>query len=206
MLTATDLAYRLPTGRLLFEQVSVSVRPGEALAIRAPSGTGKSTLLALLGGLLQPSAGHVMVDSPNRSPFAWILQTLNALGARSVLANVALLSVLDGSTAPEARRRAADAMRAVGIDLLAESKGRQLSGGELQRLAVARALASDRPIVLADEPTNQLDRANARVVMNALYTAAAEHQRCVVIVTHDHDALPSAMPVLDLSERGLHAR
>lgn len=206
MLTATDLAYRLPTGRLLFEQVSVSVRPGEALAIQAPSGTGKSTLLAVLGGLLQPSAGRVTVDPPNRSPFAWVLQTLNALGARSVLANAALLSVLDGASAAQARRRAADAMRVVGIDALADSKGRQLSGGELQRLAVARALACDRPIILADEPTNQLDRANARVVMNALYCAAAEHHRCVIVVTHDHDALPPTMPVFDLSERGLHAR
>jgi ABC-type lipoprotein export system ATPase subunit len=206
MLTATDLAYRLPTGRELFEHVSMTARAGEAVAIQAPSGTGKSTLLALLGGLLQPSAGEVTVGAANRCPFAWVLQTLNALGARSVLANVALLSVLDGSTRSAARRRAADAMSAVGIDQLAESKGRQLSGGELQRLAVARALSCDRPIILADEPTNQLDRANARVVMNALYRAAFENGRCVVIVTHDYDALPPAMPVLDLSERGLRAR
>jgi ABC-type lipoprotein export system ATPase subunit len=105
----------------------------------------------------------------------------------------------------QASERARANLDLVGIGDLADAKARQLSGGELQRLAVARALTSTRPIVLADEPTNQLDRHNARRVMQALVDSAAIEHRCVLVVTHDHEALPDTATVVRLAEDGLHA-
>ncbi len=203
MLTASDVGFRFAGGRRLFAGVSLSLAPGEAVAIEGPSGTGKSTLLALLGGLLDPTEGAVRVESAHRAPFGWVLQSLNSLSARSVLANAELNNVIDGIASGTARDRARQALDAVGLGDRLRSRARQLSGGELQRLAVARVLASTRPIVLADEPTNQLDRANAELVMGALIATAAADQRIVVVVTHDHDALPDACRVLRLTEDGL---
>ncbi len=203
MLTAVGVSYRLPTGRQLFDGVDLELSPGCALAIEGPSGTGKSTLLALLGGVLKPTVGTVTIEGDHPAPFAWVLQTLNSLGARTVLANAALLARLDGTSTRDANARADEMLNLVGIGDLANARARHLSGGELQRLAVARALTSNRPIVLADEPTNQLDRHNARRVMRALIDSAHEHQRCVLIVTHDGDALPDRTTKLRLTEAGL---
>ncbi len=205
MLTASGVGYRLPTGRVLFEDVTLQLVPGEAVAVEGPSGTGKSTLLAVIGGVLPATHGQIGIDTDRPAPFAWVLQTLNSLGARTVLANAALLARLDGMPSKQASERARANLDLVGIGDLADAKARQLSGGELQRLAVARALTSTRPIVLADEPTNQLDRHNARRVMQALVDSAAIEHRCVLIVTHDHDALPDTATVLRLAEDGLHA-
>jgi ABC-type antimicrobial peptide transport system, ATPase component len=174
-----------------------------ALVIEGPSGSGKSTLLAILGGVLPPTSGEVFMESEEAYPFAWILQTLNALGARSVLSNAALLARLDGASTSEALARANEQLVRVGIGDLANNRARELSGGELQRLAVARALASSRSIVLADEPTNQLDRGNARHVMRALVDEAAVRGRCVIIVTHDRDSIPPGVLSLRLTEEGL---
>lgn len=203
MLTATDVGYRFPGGRQLFAGVSLSLDAGQAVAIEAPSGTGKSTLLALLGGLLNPTQGTIHVNASHRAPFGWVLQSLNSLTARTVLANAELNNVIDGVDRRAARSRAHDALAAVGLGDRVRSRARQLSGGELQRLAVARVLASTRPILLADEPTNQLDRANAATVMRALFETAAVDRRIVVVVTHDHDALPETIRVLRLTEGGL---
>jgi ABC-type lipoprotein export system ATPase subunit len=203
MLTASDVGYRFAGGRRLFAGVSLSLERGDAVAIEGPSGTGKTTLLALLGGLLEPSEGEVRVEGAHRAPFGWVLQTLNSLSARSVLANAELNNVIDGVDRSTARDRARRALDAIGLGDRLETRARQLSGGELQRLAVARVLASTRPIVLADEPTNQLDRANAELVMAALFATAVADRRVVVVVTHDHDALPDACRVLRLTEHGL---
>lgn len=203
MLTASDVGYRFAGGRRLFAGVSLTLEAGQAVAIEAPSGTGKSTLLALFGGLLDPTEGAVRVESAHRAPFGWVLQSLNSLSARSVLANAELNNVIDGVDRASARERARRALDAVGLGDRQRSRARQLSGGELQRLAVARVLASTRPIVLADEPTNQLDRANASAVMKALFMTADADQRIVVVVTHDNDALPDGIRVLRLTEDGL---
>ena len=234
MLTATGLAVELPNGRQLFRDLDLRVGLGQAVAIEGPSGVGKSTLLGVLGGLLTPTSGHVVYDptpsgpgrgdtnadvhdpdpappdgagyvrSVVRSPFAWVLQTLNSLGARTVTANACLDNVLDGVDRAVEQRRARAALAAVGLASFAGARARSLSGGELQRLAVARAMASVRPVVLADEPTSQLDRTNAVSVMRCL-TGLAGQGRCVIIVTHDHDALPDDCHVMHLTESGLDA-
>jgi len=203
VLDAVALGYVLPNGRDLFRDVNLSVVPGEAVAIQSPSGTGKSTLLGLLAGVLTPSTGHVSIASSHRTPIAWVLQSLNVLGPRSVLANAALFARLDPETERVATDRATEMLDLLGIGDLTDATARELSGGELQRLTVARALATTRPIILADEPSNQLDSDNAKRVMQVLVTTARTHQRCVVIVTHDRDALPADTSILRLTANGL---
>lgn len=204
MLTLHDVEYVLPGGRHLFRGVDLSLAPGEAVAIEGPSGTGKSTLLAIIGGLLQPTSGTVSICASWRSErFAWVLQGLNSLSARSALDNAALYDMIDGVKRSAARQAAAEQLVSLGMVEHTNTQVRRLSGGELQRVAVARALSSQRPVVLADEPTNQLDRANARNVMSALVDAASQG-RAVIVVTHDSDALSGRCRVLRLSESGLH--
>jgi len=195
------VAFDLPDGRTLFHGVDLQLNPGDAVAIAAPSGSGKSTLLAILGGLLQPSSGNVRLD-PNAT-FAWIPQTLNALPARSTLDNAALLAVLDGKSRAQARSKARSVLSDLGLQQQTGNRGRTLSGGELQRTVAARAITSDRPIILADEPTNQLDHATAVKVMARLIDSATTDGRIVVIVTHDIDALPSGSTILHLDVNGL---
>jgi ABC-type lipoprotein export system ATPase subunit len=203
VLTARGLGYRLPDGRELFRDLDLHVGPGEAVAIEGPSGTGKSTLLALLGGLLEPTSGTVeTADSGNR-PFGWVLQSLNSLSARTVMDNAMLYSRLDNRPTRDSRAAAEAALAELGLAGLAHTRVRKLSGGELQRLAVARVVACNRPIVLADEPSNQLDQANARLVMSTLVSSANE-SRCVVVVTHDRASLPAGCTVLRLAQDGLH--
>lgn len=202
MLTASELGYTLPGGRRLFDAVNLVLGAGEAVAIQGPSGTGKSTLLALLGRLLVPTTGSVRVEVNHRAPYAWALQTLNSLGSRTALDNARLYSFLDGEPTKAASVQAAEMLERVGLAELSSARARQLSGGELQRLSVARALASTRPILLADEPTNQLDPDNARRVMEALFSSTSQ-RRCVVVVTHDREALPPECRVLRLTADGL---
>jgi len=202
VLTASGLGYRLPTGRTLFEHVELRLDPGDAIAISGPSGTGKSTLLWLLGNLLTPTAGRVDISADHPQPYAWVLQGLNVLSARTLLDNSALCNTIDGVPPRVARTRATEAVDALGLTSLARTRLRNVSGGELQRATVARALASTRPVILADEPTNQLDRDNARLVMELLDNER-HHNRVVVIVTHDTAALPSTIRRAELTPGGL---
>ncbi len=197
----SHVAFDLPDGRTLFHGVDLQLHPGDAVAIAAPSGSGKSTLLAILGGLLPPSSGTVRVD-PNAT-YAWIPQTLNALPARSTLDNASLLAVLDGRPRAQARSKARSVLSDLGLQQQTRSRGRTLSGGELQRTVAARAITSDRTVILADEPTNQLDHATAAKVMARLINSATADGRVVVIVTHDIDALPAGSTILHLDVTGL---
>ncbi len=205
MLIADQISYRLPDGRPLFRDVSLHVAAGEAIAITGPSGVGKTTLLSILGGVQAADHGRVVARAVDpHSSTSWVLQTLNALGGRSVLENACLTAYLDGEDRRDIRTRALEALEMLDICHLRSKKARDLSGGEQQRLAVARALVASRPIVLADEPTSQLDYANSEIVMRALVNLAHK-RRAVVIVTHDTSALPDNCRVLSLREDGLHA-
>lgn len=172
------------------------------MAIQGPSGSGKSTLLAILGGIIAPVEGTVVLGALRSAPVAWILQTLNSLGSRSVLDNACLYNILDHQAACVATDAALAILDELGMSHVAYVKARRLSGGELQRVAVARALVSNRPILLADEPTNQLDPANARRVMRALLGETST-ARVTVVVTHDVDSLPVECRLLRLTELGL---
>lgn len=199
---ADGVTYQYQDSRVLFSNLNIRVAPGGPVAITGPSGTGKSTLLALLGGALSPTAGEVRSDY-DASEAAWIIQSLPNLGARTVIDNAALYSILDGEPSAPGRTRAALSLEHVGLLPYRARRARTLSGGELQRLAVARAVSSRRPLILADEPTNQLDRANAAVVMKLLFDTASRESRLLVVVTHDLDALPRGCVIYALTEHGL---
>jgi ABC-type lipoprotein export system ATPase subunit len=187
-LTATDLHYRyarnLPD---VLAGAELMVPMGRTVAISGPSGSGKTTLLALLGGLLRPREGHVRVEGARpETPaenVAWVLQTVNVLPDRSVLDNAALGAFGDGANLGSARERAREALGQVGLGPLVDRPIRTLSGGETQRVVIARALCSLRPFILADEPTGQLDRRTTDGVLESLLTDT--HGKGVVIVTHD---------------------
>lgn len=162
------------------------VDEGESVAILGPSGSGKSTLLGVLGGLVRPQAGQAWVEGASArlsDVSAWILQTVNVLPERSVLDNVVVGALAAGLSRPDARLEALHRLTAVGLEGRAADRVRLLSGGEVQRVVIARALAAGRPFLLADEPTGQLDRANSSVVLDALFSTAGGAG--VVVVTHD---------------------
>ena len=178
--------------------VSVSVPPGEVVLIMGPSGSGKSTLLMMLGGLLKPSEGSIRVDgveitslSERKLPdvrlrnFGFIFQDFNLLSALSVRDNVALAAELTGLTRHAARARAAGLLTDLGLAGRLQFSPEKLSGGEKQRVAIARALVNDPAVLLADEPTANLDSSHGRETMRLLREVAKDGGRSVVIVSHD---------------------
>lgn len=160
---------------------------GSTLAIAGPSGSGKSTLLSIIGGLLQPSSGNVTATGRTGTPcqtldaVAWVFQTTNALPRRTALDNAAL-GAHSRLRRPDAVALAAECLEKVGLAARAASAARNLSGGELQRLGVARALASNRPFMILDEPTGQLDNATSTIVLDAIF---AQTDVTMVIASHD---------------------
>ena len=177
--------------------VSVTIERGDLVAICGPSGSGKSTLLHLAGALDVPTRGEVFVEGwslATRSPaeraalrnqsIGFVFQQFNLLPALSVAENVAVPAVLARRKPAETNARVSELLETVGLRERADRKPGQLSGGEQQRVALARALMLDPPIVLADEPTGNLDTASGEAVMDLLLASHAAG-RTVVIVTHD---------------------
>ena len=193
--------YRLAGQEVVSLQgVDLAVDRGEMLALLGPSGSGKSTLLSILGGLERPSAGRVLVESQDlaklpetaltafrrrRVGFVWQVPARNLLPHASAAENLELPMTLARLPAARRRRRAQVLLGAVDLDGVGGKQVRALSGGEQQRLAVAVALANNPPLLLADEPTSQLDRANVARVVEILHTAREELGTTVVVVTHD---------------------
>lgn len=194
-------------GRTVLDQVDLEVHPGRALAITGPSGSGKTTLLALLGGILRPSKGTVTVhhdDGSTSSPngqAAFVLQTVNVLARRSALDNAALGALHDGASWSDALDLARSQLPRVGLSGLEDRAARSLSGGELQRTVIARALVSARPLILADEPTGQLDRATSLAVARTMLDAS--RSRTLIIVTHDDEVAQMCDSVVRIHDGGL---
>ncbi len=170
--------------------VSVTIEDGETVALMGPSGSGKSTLLSIIGGLLKPTAGLVEVDDsplPKDPPpdlIGWVFQTVNALGRRTTLDNVAAPLLAQGQTRKEAEPTVRALLETVGLVDKALARAASLSGGELQRVCIARSLATTPRFVLADEPTGQLDHRTSERVLDALWAARPPHTS-MVIATHD---------------------
>ncbi|HEX4980644.1 MAG TPA: ATP-binding cassette domain-containing protein [Ilumatobacteraceae bacterium] len=196
--------------------VDLTVAPGEVVLVDGPSGSGKTTLLLMLGALLEPTSGSVVVAGDDvwamperRRPslrarrFGFVFQDFNLLGALSATENVALAANLGGVTGRDAHRRATSALERVGLGHRTSFHPDQLSGGEKQRVAVARALVNDPAVILADEPTANLDSANGRQVARLLHALAIDDQRAVVIVTHDNRLHDIADRVLWLEDGAL---
>jgi putative ABC transport system ATP-binding protein len=178
-------------GRIL-DGVSVHAQPGRILAVTGSSGSGKTTLLSVLGGLLRPTAGTVEYDghavgTPDGEPragTAFVLQTYGLVPTLTAEENVAVALRARGVAPADSRRRSDQALDRVGVGDLGERLISELSGGQLQRVAVARALAVVPDVLLADEPTSELDEANRDLVV-AEIRREADRGAVVVLATHD---------------------
>jgi ABC-type lipoprotein export system ATPase subunit len=180
------------------QRVSFTVAPGEILAVMGPSGSGKSTLLYLLAGLDEPDEGHVRITGVDwrsvrgrsrarfrRRACGFITQGLALLPQATAAENVEVPLLLGGVAPDVRRRRTAEALERVGLAGHTAKLPDQLSGGQQQRVAIARALVNDPAVLLADEPTGDLDSATAEAVADLLVATATEHGTAVVLVTHD---------------------
>jgi putative ABC transport system ATP-binding protein len=171
--------------------VSCTLRPGVQVALTGPSGSGKSTLLHLLAGLDTPTGGTIawpgLDGSPEGRPglIGMVFQGPSLLPPLDVTENIALPLLLAGFTETQAREQARAALHDVGLDELAARLPEELSGGQAQRVAVARALAVRPRVILADEPTGQLDSAHAAQVVGLLLDAATMLGAALVLSTHD---------------------
>ncbi len=204
--------YPAPHGQItVLDGVDLDLAAGETLALVGPSGSGKSTLLGLLAGLDQPSRGHVTIEGQDLAGMSdavasafrgrrmgFVFQSHRLLPALTALENVQ--APLDLAGAPDATQRAAAWLTKVGLGGRGGHRPRQLSGGEQQRVAVARALAHDPAIVFADEPTGSLDRRTGSAVADLLFGLAASHGTTLVLVTHDEQLAARCSRVLHMSD------
>ena len=178
--------------------IDLTVRQGEFVAITGASGSGKSTLLHMLGGITRPTAGRVLLEGVDlasldddalavvrRRRIGFVFQRYNLLPELSLAENVALPLVLDGASEAAASTKAAAALEAVGMADRRGHRPDELSGGEQQRGAIARALVAAPAIVLADEPTGALDSANSARVLDLLGRLVVERRQTLIMVTHD---------------------
>ncbi|MBI5576156.1 MAG: ABC transporter ATP-binding protein [Deltaproteobacteria bacterium] len=181
--------------------VTLTIRDGEMVAVMGPSGSGKSTLLNLMGGLDVPTSGSVFVAGKDlakesekkrslfrRSAVSYIFQAYHLMPTLTASRNVALPLHLAGVSRREAGDRASAALRAVGLAERAGHLPDELSGGERQRVAIARALVTGAPLLLADEPTGNLDTARGREILALLSSLHRERAITIVMVTHDPHA------------------
>jgi putative ABC transport system ATP-binding protein len=185
--------------------VSFTVEAGDYVAIIGPSGSGKSTLMHLLGGLDRPTAGRLLIggrDVAGLDPkelarlrnetIGFVFQSFHLLARTSAVDNVALPLVYRGIRAGERRKRAVAVLERVGLGHRLEHRPNQLSGGEQQRVAIARALVTDPQVLLADEPTGNLDTKNGQAVLALLETLNREQGVALVVVTHDREVAARA--------------
>jgi ABC-type lipoprotein export system ATPase subunit len=185
--------------------VSMRVDPGELVALTGPSGSGKSTLLLLIGGLLSPDAGTIrfggrdlsLLSEASRSAYlqqdvGFVYQSFPLMPRVKVVENAAVKLLLGGVGMREAQARVIPWLERVGLGERLDHTPEQLSGGERQRVAIARALAGEPRLVLADEPTGNLDSSRSREIVDLLRTVAHERGTMVVLVTHDREAASAA--------------
>ena len=196
-------AFQVKAGEVnAVDSVSFTANRGEVTTIVGPSGSGKTTLLYVVGSLEKPESGSIEVagndilDSGTdlvryrRENVGFVFQFFNLVPTLTALENVMLPMDLAGVRADEQHERATELLDRMGInDRLLKAKPTKMSGGENQRVAIARALANDPDIILADEPTGNLDTATGKIVIDILSSLAREHGKCVLMVTHDESIL-----------------
>jgi putative ABC transport system ATP-binding protein len=188
------------------KDVNITVAPGEVVGLIGPSGSGKSTLLKCLGAVIEPTAGRMVLRGQTIYDDGWTIPDLRALRRDSigfvfqapylipfldVTDNVALLPMLAGRPNGAARTRALELLSALDVGHRAKAQPSELSGGEQQRVSIARALANRPPVILADEPTAPLDSERALAVVRILNQMATLHQTAIIVVTHDEKIIPT---------------
>ena len=210
--------YRLGSQQVTaLDRVSLEIPGGEFLAITGPSGCGKSTLINLLGGLDVPTSGKVIIDGVNlvemddarltrlrRERVGIIFQFFNLIPILDVRENVALPFLIKGMPAKEANERATDLLQMVGLLERQNHHAQEISGGEMQRAAIARALINDPDIILADEPTGNLDSRAGMRILEVLSRLKTDLGKTVVLATHSIDAAQFADRQLMMRDGRLH--
>jgi putative ABC transport system ATP-binding protein len=186
--------------------VDMTIHPGEVVGLVGPSGSGKSTLLKCLGAVIKPTSGKMQLDGQTIFENTWKINDLRTLRRDrigfifqapylipflDVTDNIALLPMLAGVPNTQARIRARELLDALDVGHRARAQVSELSGGEQQRVSIARALANHPPIILADEPTAPLDSERALTVVRILNQMAQQYQTAIIVVTHDEKIIPT---------------
>ena len=203
--------------RTVLDRVSLVLDRGSAVVLMGRSGAGKSTLLNVISGIDLPTSGRVEIDDTDltslsetdrtlfrRSKIGFVFQSFNLISTLTVVENVLLPLELGGAASADAHRRAEDVLEHVGLADRLDSFPDRLSGGEQQRVAVARALAHDPVFVLADEPTGNLDSETGQQVLSLLYDLVRDTGTTLLVATHDPEALDRADRILHLRGGVLH--
>ncbi|WP_262314783.1 ABC transporter ATP-binding protein [Lacticaseibacillus parakribbianus] len=212
ILTATDLTKTYPgEERPALQDVSLRIEAGEFVAIVGPSGSGKSTLLHMLGGVDRPTTGHVALYDTDlgglnetqlaifrRRQVGLIYQFYNLMPTLTVGENITLPAELDGKHIPDSELT--EMLAALGLTAKAHALPSQLSGGQQQRVAIGRALINQPAIVLADEPTGNLDQRNSQEIMDLLHYANIKQGQTVIVITHDPQIAAQAQRVLTIED------
>ncbi len=193
--------------------ISFSVEQGTFVTVMGPSGSGKSTLLHLLGGLDRPTEGSVIIENDDlaslddedltalrRRKLGFIFQFFNLLPTLSAWENVSLPLLLDGRRLSEVKPHAVELLEKVGLADRAEHKPGQLSGGEMQRVAIARSLVANPILMLADEPTGNLDSKSGEQILELLRSTVGEEGRTLIMVTHDRKAASMGDRLISLQD------
>ena len=186
--------------------VDMQVAPGEVVGLIGPSGSGKSTMLKCLGAVIEPTAGRMTIGDEliyddgwkikdlrtlRRDRIGFVFQAPYLIPFLDVTDNVALLPMLAGRSNVEARKRAVELLEALDVAPRARAMPSQLSGGEQQRVSIARALVNRPPVILADEPTAPLDSERAMAVIRILNQMARQYETAIIVVTHDEKIIPT---------------
>jgi putative ABC transport system ATP-binding protein len=216
VLAANDIIKDLGAGAGMvraLKGVSLALYPGELTLLMGPSGSGKTTLLSILGCILTPTSGEVVLAGESlkglgpeglanlrRRHIGFIFQSYNLFPTLNAMENVRLALDVRGMSHQEAQVRAETALRDVGLGHRLRNYPRNLSGGEQQRVAVARALAGTPSVILADEPTAALDSENGQSVMQLLSDIAKDNSRAVLAVTHDSRTIPFADRIIRIED------
>jgi putative ABC transport system ATP-binding protein len=203
----------------IFSDLNLTIPSGDFVAMMGPSGSGKTTLLNLLGGLDRPTSGSIMFDGAPIEKYsenqlsAWraanigfIFQFYNLMPTMSAARNVELPLLLTSLGAAERKRRVKTALEVVGLDNRAGHRPKELSGGQQQRVAIARAIVADPKLILADEPTGDLDRTTAVEILEMLQLLNRELGKTIVMVTHDPAAAKYARRELHLDKGAFEER
>lgn len=217
MIEITDITKTYGTGENAFQAlkgVSFTIEDGEFVAIMGPSGSGKSTLMHILGCLDTPTSGNYFLDGKDvsklddetladirKDKIGFVFQAFNLLPRTTVLRNVMLPLIYAGVHQEEREKRAKSALLAAGmVESHFLHKSNELSGGQIQRVAIARALVNDPSLILADEPTGNLDTRTGEIVLGTFQALNKEHGRTIILITHEPDVAEHAKRIITLRD------